>query len=163
MQIGQPRSQSALLAHSIWDEQSCSYGLSFTNNYEKILDPNMYACFSDVFNSNLFIYLCPGAFLLGQVPMDTWTLSIEQVSSTLADHNVCTKMNNINATWNWQISQLFLPRAMSCPCQQTKAHFRAFHCQICLEGLFQCRCFGTWIFCFWGWFWFLATTPGGHE
>ena len=39
-----------------------------------------------------------GPFLLGQAPMDNWTLSIEQVSSTLADHNVCTKNNNINAT-----------------------------------------------------------------
>ena len=57
-----------------------------------------YGFSGEVFNSNLFIYLCSGAFLLGQAPMDNWTLSIEQVSSTLADHNVCTKNNNINAT-----------------------------------------------------------------
>ena len=52
-------------------------------------------------------------------------------------------INNINATWNWHLSELFLPRAMSCPCQQTKTHFRPFHYQICLEGLFQCGYFGT--------------------
>ena len=131
-----------LLPHSIWYEQSCMLGSSITKNYKKILYPNIYRCSGDVFNSNLFIYLCSGAFLLGQAPMDNWTLSIEQVSSTLADHNVCTKNNNINATWNWHFSELFLPRAMSCACQQTKTHFRAFHCQICLEGIFQCACFG---------------------
>ena len=46
----------------------------------------------------IYSSICARAFLLGQAPMDNWTLSIEQVSSTLADHNVCTKMNNINAT-----------------------------------------------------------------
>ena len=134
-----------LLAHSIWDEQSCMLGSSITKNSKKNPDPNNYGCSGNVFNSNLFIYLCPGAFLLGQVPMDTWTLSIEQVSSTLADHNVCTKMNNINATWNWQIFELF---HVQCPVRANRLRLILGHSIVryVLQGLFSAdvlalRCF----------------------